>query len=135
MLTGWAAPIFVPGAIAAIWAARVMNTPADAALLPLGETKTITGTSLPIISFTIFLMEVSSPPGVSSSITRASTFFSFAFLILFPINSDETGLITPLTVITITLFLFGFPSAESMGNRKKSEKLKTRTLTRINLFF
>ena len=41
--TGWAAPMLVPGAIAATWAARVRKTPAEAALLPLGETKTTTG--------------------------------------------------------------------------------------------
>ena len=36
--TGWAAPILVPGAIAAICPAIVMNTPADPAPAPLGET-------------------------------------------------------------------------------------------------
>ncbi len=38
IVTGWAAPICVVGAMAAMLAARVMNTPADAALAPLGAT-------------------------------------------------------------------------------------------------
>jgi hypothetical protein len=41
--TGWAAPICVPGAITATLAAMVINTPAEAALAPLGETYTIIG--------------------------------------------------------------------------------------------
>ena len=36
--TGWAAPMLVPGAMAAILAESVMNTPADVAEAPLGET-------------------------------------------------------------------------------------------------
>ena len=36
--TGWAAPMFVPGAITAICAATVMMTPAEAALAPEGAT-------------------------------------------------------------------------------------------------
>ena len=44
-LIGDAAPMLVPGAIAAMWPANVMNVPADAAQAPFGETNTITGTS------------------------------------------------------------------------------------------
>ena len=36
--TGWAAPMFVPGAIAAMCPAIVINTPADPAPAPLGAT-------------------------------------------------------------------------------------------------
>ena len=36
--TGEAAPMFVPGAIAAMCAATVTSVPADAACAPLGET-------------------------------------------------------------------------------------------------
>ena len=36
--TGWAAPMFVDGAIAATWPAMVMNVPADAARDPAGAT-------------------------------------------------------------------------------------------------
>ena len=41
--TGWAAPMCVPGAIAATSAAIVIRKPADAARLPDGPTKTATG--------------------------------------------------------------------------------------------
>ena len=36
--TGWAAPMLVAGAMAATCAAMVMNTPADAARAPVGDT-------------------------------------------------------------------------------------------------
>jgi hypothetical protein len=42
--TGWAAPMFVAGAIAATWPAMVMNVPADAARAPDGLTKVTIGT-------------------------------------------------------------------------------------------
>ncbi len=62
---------------------KVINTPAEAALAPPGDTYTITGTSLAVILLTIDLMEVSSPPGVSSSMTRASAFsFSASSILL-----------------------------------------------------
>jgi hypothetical protein len=51
--TGDAAPMCVVGAIAAIFAAIVMNTPADAARPPLGATYTTIGTSEAIIRMTI----------------------------------------------------------------------------------
>ena len=38
MASGWAGPMLVPGAIAAMSAASVMKTPAEAALAPAGET-------------------------------------------------------------------------------------------------
>jgi len=36
--TGWAAPMFVAGAMAATCAATVRNAPADAARAPVGDT-------------------------------------------------------------------------------------------------
>jgi hypothetical protein len=71
--TGCAAPMLVPGAIAATCAASVMKTPADPAPAPLGATHTITGSGAFRISFTITCMEGRSPPGVSSSMTSAGT--------------------------------------------------------------
>ena len=59
------------GAMTATCAASVMNAPAEAALAPAGDTKTTTGTFAPIIRCTISLMELSSPPGVSSSMITA----------------------------------------------------------------
>jgi formate-dependent nitrite reductase membrane component NrfD len=66
--TGVAAPMAVPGAMAATWAANVMMAPADAARAPWGLTCTITGTEEPRISRTMRRIEVSRPPGVSMRI-------------------------------------------------------------------
>ncbi len=54
------------------------------------------------------LIEVSSPPGVSSSMTMASTPASLALSMLLVMNSAATGLMTPSTVMAMTLS----PSAE-----------------------
>ena len=42
--TGWAAPMFVAGAMAATFPAIVMNVPADAARAPAGATNVTIGT-------------------------------------------------------------------------------------------
>jgi hypothetical protein len=70
--TGWAAPMLVPGAMAATWAARVTKRPAEAARAPGGATYTTTGTGLPRISFTKVRVDSIKPPGVSSTISRHS---------------------------------------------------------------
>jgi hypothetical protein len=62
-----AAPMVVPGAIAARWAAKVISAPAEAARAPEGVTYTITGRSAARNALTTSRMEVSNPPGVSSS--------------------------------------------------------------------
>src|SRR5205807_4867983 len=64
-LTGWADPMLVPGAIAAMSAASVMYRPAEAARAPEGETNTTTGSGAPRIFLMMSRIEVSSPPGVS----------------------------------------------------------------------
>jgi len=61
-----------PGAIAATWPDSVMNVPAEAAQAPRGDTYTTTGSSAFRIAVTMSLVDVTSPPGVSSSITRAA---------------------------------------------------------------
>jgi hypothetical protein len=71
IFTGVAAPMFVPGAMAATAAAIVINTPADAARAPDGLTQLITGTRAARMSLIISRMLVSSPPGVSISISNA----------------------------------------------------------------
>ena len=78
MLTGWAAPMLVPGAMAATSAASVIRTPADADRAPCGETYTATGTRLLRIACTISRIAESSPPGVSSSTTRSAASSSSA---------------------------------------------------------
>ncbi len=67
--TGWAAPVLVPGAIAATSADMRMKNPADAARAPAGATYTTTGTVHPVMAVVISRVASSSPPGVSSSIT------------------------------------------------------------------
>ena len=65
--TGCAAPIDVPGAIAATWPAIVMKVPADPAQAPCGATYTITGTLALSIAWMMSLVAETRPPGVSSS--------------------------------------------------------------------
>ena len=70
-LIGVAAPMLVPGAIAATSPAMVTNTPADAARAPPGVTHVMIGTVEASMLFTMSRMLLSSPPGVSISITSA----------------------------------------------------------------
>ena len=93
--TGLAEPMFVPGAMAATWAARVMKAPALAARLPLGATNTITATRAASCTLMMSRMEVSRPPGVSSWITRAAAPSLSAALILWTRNSAATGVMGP----------------------------------------
>ena len=68
-------PMFVSGAIASRSEAWEIQTPAEAARAPCGETYTITGVPAALTSssfWTILRIESSSPPGVSSRITAAS---------------------------------------------------------------
>ncbi len=62
--TGCAAPIWVPGAIAATSAAMVMMNPADAARAPEGPTKITTGVEAASIRDTMARVDSRSPPGV-----------------------------------------------------------------------
>ncbi len=69
--TGCAAPMLVPGAIAATSAAIVITNPAEAARAPEGPTKTATGVRQLSILSTICRIELSRPPGVSIRITTS----------------------------------------------------------------
>ena len=79
-----------------------MNVPAEAARLPGGATYTTTGTSETRMRLTISRMAVSSPPGVSSTITTASRFSRSARSMAWEITCAEMGWIAPSTVITST---------------------------------
>ena len=71
--TGWAAPMLVPGAMAATSATTVMRNPAEAARAPEGPTNTATGTGELSMASMICRIDVSRPPGVSSlSTTRGA---------------------------------------------------------------
>jgi hypothetical protein len=71
MLIGVAAPMLVPGDMAATSPAITTNTPAEAARAPPGVTQVITGTVAANSALTMSRMLVSSPPGVSTSSTSA----------------------------------------------------------------
>ena len=81
MATGWAAPMAVFGAMAATCPDIVMNTPAEAALAPEGETNTTIGISALTISWIMSRMAVSRPPGVSNSMMQATAPSCSAWLI------------------------------------------------------
>ncbi|OLD75578.1 MAG: hypothetical protein AUG87_12505 [Candidatus Rokubacteria bacterium 13_1_20CM_4_70_14] len=101
-MTGDAAPMLVAGAIAAMCAASVMKTPAEAARAPVGATKMMTGTSAPNIRWTIARMDRSSPPGVSSWMTSAWARSLCARSSASPTRRSVTGLITPSMSIFAT---------------------------------
>ena len=61
--TGCAAPMCVPGAIAATSAAIVIRKPADAARFPDGPTKTATGVRARMIALLMSRVESTRPPG------------------------------------------------------------------------
>ena len=88
---GCAAPICVLGAMAAIWPARVMNVPADAALAPAGLTNTITGISAARIRCTMSSVDEISPPGVSIIRIQAAASCRSARSRARPTKFAETG--------------------------------------------
>ena len=93
--TGCAAPILVPGAIAAMSAAMVIMTPAEAALAPLGATYDITGTLLAKIAMTMSRIDSARPPGVSICKMRHATPSAEALSIPFFTKSATAGLMEP----------------------------------------
>ena len=94
--------MLVPGAIAAMSAARTMKQPAEAARAPRGPTNTITGTRAFISFWIISRMEESRPPGVSSSRTNAAAFCASASAIPRVMYSALAGPIGPAYEITTT---------------------------------
>jgi len=87
-----------PGDITAYFAASVRKTPAEAALAPAGETKTMVSFSERRISCTMFLVESSSPPGVSRIIIIESKSSSLRSLKPLEIYLSVTGVIASFTV-------------------------------------
>ena len=81
LVTGDAAPMFVPGAISATWPASVMKVPALAAWAPGGETHTIVGNGASRRLITMRRVWSSAPPGVFSVMTTASAPSRCAFAI------------------------------------------------------
>src|SRR5512132_2625121 len=101
--TGVAAPMVVPGAIAATWAEKVMIAPAEAARAPEGVTYTTTGTRAFRNAWLISRIEESSPPGVSSSTRKAACPSRWAARTPPASWSATTGVIGPATRVTSTV--------------------------------
>src|SRR5437870_1870483 len=97
--TGDAAPMLVPGAIAAKLAAAKMNVPADAARAPLGATYTATGTLAASRRWTILRVASYMPPGVSSWMTKSAACSCSAWLTVWAINPCVTWSMLRLTVM------------------------------------
>ena len=98
-----AAPMVVPGAIAATWAEKVMIAPAEAARAPDGVTYTTTGTRAFRNAWLISRIEESSPPGVSSSTRKAACPSRWAARTPPASWSATTGVIGPATRVTSTV--------------------------------
>ena len=81
--TGCAAPMCVPGAMAAMSAAMVMRKPAEAARFPDGPTKTATGVLARMMALLMSRVESTRPPGVRSVITISAAPAASAFSIVF----------------------------------------------------
>ncbi len=100
--TGCAAPVLVPGDIAATSAAIRMKKPAEAARAPPGVTKTTTGTEDVVIALVMSRVVSTSPPGVSSSMTTSDASRSAASSKTLSMNCCEAGWMVSSTRIRTT---------------------------------
>src|SRR5437773_1859982 len=121
--TGWAAPMFVAGAMAATWAAMVMKTPAEAARAPVGPTHTTTGISALSRRWQIARIERSRPPGVSSWMTSACAPPAFARVSALSMRRSVTGLMTP----SMTTVATGAGAADAGAAASRTSATRTRT--------
>ncbi|SPD75805.1 hypothetical protein PITCH_A760015 [uncultured Desulfobacterium sp.] len=132
--TGCAAPIFVPGAMAARCPATVIITPAEAAPAPLGDTYTITGTGELRISLTIVRMEDPSPPGVSRRITAMAAPVVFASASPLVTYEAVAGLIAPSTsMIRAPPLVAANEGVEEIGLTLRITKVSNEQKTVSNL--
>lgn len=92
--TGCAAPMCVPGAMAATSAAMVRMKPAEAARAPAGPTKTATGVFAASMCETMARVESTSPPGVRSVRTTKSAPAASAQSSVSAMSSADTGWMT-----------------------------------------
>ena len=111
MSIGVAAPVFEAGTMAAMSAAWSRKKPALAARAPLGATYAITGTLERSSACVISRIDVSSPPGVSSSSTTASSCARPAAWISSTTQSAVTGSTSAWRTTTRTCGL----AAEALG--------------------
>jgi hypothetical protein len=97
--------------MAAIFAAIVMNTPAEAARPPLGATYTMMGTFEDIMRITMSFIDSTRPPGVFIWTMRASTLSFDARSIDLIKYSAVTGVMGASISITYIFFAGGTDSA------------------------
>ena len=95
-ITGCAAPVLVPGAMAATSPASRMKKPAEAPRAPAGATQVITGTWEAMMRWVISRIDSMSPPGVSRRSTTAASLSLAACSRACATISTVTGAITPL---------------------------------------
>ena len=120
-VTGCAAPICVPGAIAAMSAAMVIRNPAEAARLPDGPTKIATGVRAAMIALLMSRVESRSPPGVRNVNTIRRAPSASALAMALRMNSEVTGWMIPSTVAVSTMGARRRPSAASSKPVMSSE--------------
>ena len=89
--TGCAAPMCVPGAIAAMSAAMVRMKPAEAARPPAGPIQIATGVFASSIALMMSRVESTRPPGVRSVNTTSAASARSARAIVSIMYSAETG--------------------------------------------
>src|SRR5690606_6928869 len=110
METGEAAPRLLAGVMAAVWLAHMTKVPDLAARAPPGLTKVAIGMGEDNIWRMIERMELSRPPGVSSSSTASIAPLSWACVRPRWMKSALAGLMMPSTLSTVTR-----PPAELAG--------------------
>jgi hypothetical protein len=98
--TGWAAPMWVPGAMAATSAAMVIRNPAEAARDPDGPTNTATGVCAAMMALLMSRVESTNPPGVRKTITSTAAFAASAWARALRTYSTATGWMMPSTSMT-----------------------------------
>ena len=92
---GEAAPVWVPGAMAATSAERRMKKPADAPREPAGATYTATGARESMMCWMMSRIDVSRPPGVSMVIRTNAAPLPLAWSMPPSTYSAMTGSISP----------------------------------------
>jgi hypothetical protein len=134
--TGWAAPVFVSGAIAAKSPESRMKKPAEAARAPDGDTNVATGVFALTMPVVISRIDVMSPPGVEISITRSAARRSCASVIARATNPAAAGWISPSSRATRTSGREGpaeAAAAERSAGRSAAASAASTGILRFNV--
>src|SRR3954467_8745086 len=115
----------VQHAIAATWPDIVMHVPADAAFAPLGERQTMTGTFDDWMRWTISVVDVERPPGVSSRMTTAFASVRSASSMARSMYRSMTGLTSELALrrwTALRSWMLGAQAAATAASRRRLAK-------------